>query len=260
MDRAREYLRYTPTKHNIIFDTKGMYNDILNDKDTIYNCVRNKVKKNKIISYSGKSNCLCCNEPIVYYNDDYVEGYNDRFNNCGAVVCEDCNFDYFHCDLCNCTGTHLKFINITMKGKKYHVCERCVRDDFKICPDCGKIFYAVTNYSTEDDIYSTASFIKISNSLKNKLAEKNFTPYFKADVGPFFLQMCSYKLYPIFRCNDCNKKDTKMTIKAKTERRSWTEYIQKVYVSNEVIEDYKEWEPYFFNNLKSVELADGACI
>jgi hypothetical protein len=147
-----------------------------------------------------------------------------------------------------------------MKGKKYHVCERCIENDFKVCPDCGKIFYTTTAYSTEDNVYNTASFIKVSNSLNNKLAEKKFTPYFKADVGPYFLQMCSYKLYPIFRCNDCNKKDTKMTIKTKTERRSWTEYIQKVYVSNKIIEDYKEWEPYFFNNLKSAKLADGACI
>lgn len=79
------------TKHSIIFDTKGMYNDFVSDKHTVRMCYRNKVKESKIISISGKSNCLVCGKPIIHW-DDYWEGYDyqDRYVNNNTGFCENC--------------------------------------------------------------------------------------------------------------------------------------------------------------------------
>ena len=93
------------TKHNIIFDTKLMYNDMFNDSKTKYWCVRNKVKKNKIISYSGKAPCICCGDSMVMQNDeDFYEhdygSYNHRFEITGGTLCNYCKNDR-RCNSCD---------------------------------------------------------------------------------------------------------------------------------------------------------------
>ena len=96
MERNKNWIfSNNTTKHNIIFDTKGMYNDMLNDQNTTYWCVRNKVKKNTIISYSGKAPCLCCMKSLLIENKDFYEydedAYNDRYENLKSLICEDCS-------------------------------------------------------------------------------------------------------------------------------------------------------------------------
>ena len=48
IDNNREWISLgLAYKKNILFDTNGMYNDMLNDNRTSYWCIRNKVKKMK---------------------------------------------------------------------------------------------------------------------------------------------------------------------------------------------------------------------
>ena len=147
MDRAREY-RMLPKsrfhKRNILFDTKGMYNDVLNDHCTTYLCIRNKVKKTTIISVSGKTSCLCCGKETLEPDYDWINygshdlSYNDRYTNCGKIVCDDC-IPNFRCDECDhtCFTTPL-YKNDSKTGEEYHICEDCVKLKFKKCPICNE--------------------------------------------------------------------------------------------------------------------------
>ena len=96
-------------KHNIIFDTHAMYNDIFNDKGTTYWCIRNKVKKNLILNLSGKVCCPCCGEYNVVekidyddyskyllddsmpdFDDDDIYDYNSQYAGTKRLVCSGC--------------------------------------------------------------------------------------------------------------------------------------------------------------------------
>lgn len=126
-----------PFKHNIIFETNGMYNDMLEDSKTDYWCYRNKVQHTKIISVSGKAKCLCCNEDIISYNEnsDY-DDYSDRYRNTGSVVCEDCLDEKYSCAICGNQESTMQHYNLVDDKK---ICTSCI-EDIKICPHCGKPF------------------------------------------------------------------------------------------------------------------------
>lgn len=84
------------TKHNIIFDTKGMYNDMFNNHNElndIYWCYRNKVKHNIVVSCSGKAPCICCGKEVLVEEDleaNYEGSYNERYSQVDQVMCEGC--------------------------------------------------------------------------------------------------------------------------------------------------------------------------
>ena len=139
MNKVRRYIANKDTKkHNIIFDTKGMYNDMLNDNHTPYWCVRNKVKHNKIISYSGKAPCLCCGEPIISeITDEFNNYYNDRYDNTGSSICEECKSS-FSCSVCDKIARTEKMYSYTMNGRTYLMCESCFKNKVRICPECQK--------------------------------------------------------------------------------------------------------------------------
>lgn len=129
------------TKKNIIFHSKGMYNDMFNDNYYSYYCIRNKVKKNTIISYSGKCKCLGCKEDVLYRNydpsdcsyDEWDENaYNDRYEYTNQVVCPSC-YDKFICSSCDSHSVSL------YKIKDKFFCERCLKSSrVFICPCCGE--------------------------------------------------------------------------------------------------------------------------
>ena len=140
----QHWIRYNKTtKHNILFNSNGMYNDMFNDHDhsTKYWCVRNKVKHNIVINYSGKAPCLCCMQTVIDRKDDYEldmsseDAYNDRYSNCGNVLCFDCLNDRA-CD--SCGNEHGLYTVYDVEGK--HYCKECADKYIKICPDCGKPF------------------------------------------------------------------------------------------------------------------------
>ena len=185
------------TKHNIIFDTKLMYNDMFNDSKTKYWCVRNKVKKNKIISYSGKAPCICCGDSMVMQNDeDFYEpdygSYNHRFEITGGTLCNYCQIDRI-CDGCDEPIYGKKF---NFNDKQY--CYHCYRNNIVVCPCCGQLFNRGRECETviarlDPEIYSdhvrelnyARSWSDIDNSIKN-----NEDPD-------------SCKLIYLYMCNDC---------------------------------------------------------
>ena len=135
-------------KHNIIFDTKGMYNDMFNDKNTIYWCVRNKVNKRKIISYSGKAPCACCGELSALkenenneYSDYEGDFYNSRYENTDSILCWSCRDDKI-CAGCS-SERHIYVVNPGTENETY-LCRDCIREELKKCPCCHKIFYPTT--------------------------------------------------------------------------------------------------------------------
>lgn len=142
MDKNKRWVSDKKTfKHNIIFDSKGMYNDMLNAQGFEYWCIRNKVKSTKIISYSGKAPCLCCMEPVIYEDDDYDyynEGsYNERYKNVQSVICSDCA-ETRYCDWC---GNEENYYTTFRIGSS-RFCRSCWKDYIRACPDCGKPFKA----------------------------------------------------------------------------------------------------------------------
>ena len=159
MLKNKDWIRYgETTKHNIIFDTKGMYNDMLNDSNTVYYCVRNKVKKNTIISYSGKAPCLCCMEEVVTESDWYGgNDYNDRYEHTGDVVCHEC-VKKCTCELCGDRHRPIRVFHDPFVGD-IRICEKCWKERAFICPDCGKPYifghaeYPDESYSKENNIY-----------------------------------------------------------------------------------------------------------
>lgn len=207
MDRNRGWLhRGESTKHNIIFDTKGMYNDMLNDNDTTYWCVRNKVPKMRIISVSGKAPCACCGSPALI-ESDCPDGYNDRWEDPEKIVCWEC-FDEGLCDACE------KFYgkNSLIKVKNHNneveaLCSHCASTLLKICPCCGEPFriglhdlsympgirlkeevvYSDFNVFNKDYYYK---FRKVHHDLYNHIK-----PYEYMTVIPAFM------------CNKCIQKD-----------------------------------------------------
>ena len=165
-------------KHNIIFETNAMYNDMFNDKITTYWCVRNKVKKNVIINLSGKVKCAKCGcdevvEKIDYnYPGDYEEDlteddefdYNSRFSGTKRIICVDC----YRNRLCeNCFSDNRIYPTVKINVSRYKLynikktfslCKNCFTQYLKICPECNKPFL---QGSSEKKIYKFSKDIDL---------------------------------------------------------------------------------------------------
>ncbi len=123
-------------KHNIIFDTNAMYNDMLNDNSYKYWCVRNRVERTKLISVSGKAPCVCCNNnEVLIESEDYYDCYNERFYNVNKVICETC-YEKGECTwCCSYVGPHrIKKVN------ELKICPTCMKNYFSVCSCCNKIY------------------------------------------------------------------------------------------------------------------------
>ena len=143
MDNNKYWVKMKKTtKKNIIWDTKGMYNDMLNDHNyNHYWCYRNPVKSTRIYSVSGKAPCLCCGNTVLearFPNGDY----NSRYEDTGSVVCETCKDKYFRCSICGDTdSSYIKNCKVTLpNGKELIVCPACAETFIRRCPCCGKPF------------------------------------------------------------------------------------------------------------------------
>lgn len=136
-EKAHSYIyENRMTKKNILFESKGMYNDMLNDHDTAYYCIRNKVKHNKIISYSGKALCTTCGGKLLTCESCYGQEYNDRYEDAGNLKCYTCITE----GTCRDCGTYLGKGNL-IKCKRYlttfYYCQECLDKYYKKCPGCG---------------------------------------------------------------------------------------------------------------------------
>ena len=259
MNRAKGYIsRGYMKKHNILFDTKGMYNDMLNDSSTNYWCVRNKVDHNKVISYSGKAPCLCCGESIIYETgEDY--DYNERYGNVGSTICTSC-LDMFRCDICNDAYPNQKHYTIYLiNGRKISICDCCVREYIRKCPECGKTMFATTLFGmysifSDEQIDYPVNFIKLKEETDTYEFSNSVT-----STNPIRLDNNFKTIYPICRCSSCAIKDPRFEMREEKINYGWSESTRKFWVSKEV-QNKRDWEKYFSYNLEKVDICDGEVI
>lgn len=248
MNRARWY-RNNPkfSKKKIMFDTRGMYNDMLNDHGTNYWCIRNEVKKNKIINVSGKTSCLCCGKPSIYGEyDGYDEetcnsedDYNSRFKNVGNIICEDC-YNNFVCDVCGChdaSSTH-QIINAG-QNKTIRVCNKCLKLNFKICPVCNKPMQIDFNIS-RNRAYALIDDKEVD---KDELADY----YYYWGEGNKGDKECK-TIRRIFAHKDCLKQISLKPEKCTYAQRYWTIRYTLFKVKDNSLKDF------YYENLKDVTL------
>ena len=265
VNRARGYIRQkNMKKHNIIFDTKGMYNDMLNDHGINYWCVRNKVKHNKIISYSGKAPCLCCGKSIIYPSFD-EDDYNSRYENVGSAVCKYC-IEKNRCDICG-EGNLIskKYTVYSKEGVEICICENCVKEYIRKCPDCGEPFFVNAFFGRMNSPFG--SFLGNGRKLGYiKLQEDpliNTKEYSRSYYGcdnESELKMKFKYIFPIVRCNDCAKKDSRFTtIAVKYEPVWFSNHLTDYYISKNP-EEKSNWEKYFPYNLEEVKIIGGETI
>lgn len=146
MNNNRKWIKYgRTTKHNILWDTHGMYNDMLNANKYKYWCYRNAVDHNKIYSVSGKSVCLCCGNEVASLEWPNDRDYNSRYDHTGAVICKDCIDRYYYCDSCASSDTTLKYYYVEINGEVKRYCQKCIDSLFCYCPCCGTPMFVLPN-------------------------------------------------------------------------------------------------------------------
>lgn len=254
MNRARDYIRTkNMTKHNILFDTKGMYNDMLNDSHTKYWCVRNKVKHNKIISYSGKAPCLCCGQQVIRESDDYDYDedydYNERYTNCGMVVCEEC-LDNMQCSVCNCSTPTERHFEIIVDGMSTIICENCWNTYVRKCPDCGRDF-TIRGFNRLWDHTPTPAYIQIADEVN----EKDFVNRFWLKDTQEDIERNFTSIRPVCMCQECAKKHD-FKVKHINVGPRWNRYNSDVYITPSKVKQ-EDWEKYLMWNLEVPAPVDG---
>lgn len=210
MQQNKDWLRLKQnTKHNIILDTNGMYNDMIRDKNYNFWCYRNKVKKMKIISVSGKAPCLNCGvcnfleldmESIEWDGGDY----NDRFEDTSKLICPDC-YAKGTCYKC------AKFIgsNDLVYFNGEHYCKECMLS-FRKCPCCNDML-DVYNF----DVWNSGvGIIRLQNidvdnislcALSQAYNYKLYNQGYEKDIILDEKEACSMAI-PIVMCPACFKK------------------------------------------------------
>lgn len=263
MDQNREWIYHgETTKHNILFNTRGMYNDMLNDQSEIYWCYRNKVKKNTIITYSGKAPCLCCGNSVIEESrnsDEYSRyDYNDRYDHVSKVVCPECTWQY-QCD--ECREAKLTEPLYIYDGHKY--CKDCANRYYKICPDCGKVFRInyfsdslflvgkLTNETIYQQDLNNARWYDTAEDYKDPNKNRMVVPLLACDS-------CMTKLIPYVNVAGAAS-DFEECYPEIDKTRDWYSWVtpKTYHITKETIDfDDPKWSKYYPWNLKNPEFEE----
>lgn len=111
-------------KQIVIVTGHAMYNDLLEDKDSVYFCYRNIPKKGMVLNASGKNTCLICG--LQHYGTT------------SEKICNSCKENY---SCCNCGNVDLskKHFEISVANDNNYrvhrerICEYCI-DDYRWIP------------------------------------------------------------------------------------------------------------------------------
>lgn len=140
MERVKGFARMHETKkHNIIFESNAMYNDMVRDSETHYWCYRNKVTHTKVVNVSGPAKCLCCNDTLTHFTDDW--DYFERFRDADSVICWKCKKD-MTCSYCSriLVGKTITMFSSLKPDKEKRICKCCAEYSFFTCHCCGQVF------------------------------------------------------------------------------------------------------------------------
>lgn len=270
-------LRSYKNGNKIIFDTKGMYNDMLNDNFP-YMCVRNKVKKTKIISISGKTVCACCGDydfldldysfyDNTYIDDDDTDGsiYNERYGYTGNIICPICK-ETHKCPTCGAFATENNLITLKDSlGEKHQCCPECINRYFFKCPCCGdKVFrddFDLAYYCDDENLRKgkwrfpivrlkdsefKLDVVNISNYLSDSFYYKTKKSYSHGNI------LDNYKCFvPLFMCHKCinkycsneNTLFDNITVKNRNPQHTWLPdevdgfFTKKEYTVKEMAKD-----------------------
>ena len=262
MENNKNWLRLgQSTKHNILVDTRAMYNDMLNDNiNKNYICVRNKVKKMLILSLSGKAPCLCCGENKVreenYCNEDY--DYNAVWSHANRLVCESCTEEYFRCDVCDCASPRYPVISEVKTSnyfwgsrRRIKVCESCLQNKGFYCACCGSLTYYSGNRHSDQDI------IIDTRTEERKKKEPNPTLTDLQDIKHLRVldDSCEEQgVYQMFMCLDCADRMVEEGRMIKYEPKDdYKGYVWSMHRADRVykaIGPLKDWYKYTYGYTK----------
>ena len=265
MKKQREWMRAKSyTKQNIIWDTKGMYNDMLNDHYTAYMCYRNKVDHTKIISVSGKCTCLSCGGEVLEPARKTWD-YNDRYLHTGSVICDACEEEKFRCYYCKTIHPTENFIENSINGR---ICNSCFNDYLRICPCCGRPAYideSLGRYFYNPYIYNKMFSKQEKEEIEEKISTYNYKiydyyddklkNYNSAEMDKLFKKENEITLLRIYCCTECSNKIRSMF---KKEENSHLLEIKQFWnrPDNWYIVKPKLALPYIWPNLQKVSLED----
>ena len=111
-------------KQIVIVTGHAMYNDLLEDKDSVYFCYRNIPKKGMVLNASGKNTCLICG--LQHYGTT------------SEKICNNCKENYSCCNCGNVDSSKKHFEISVANDNNYRVyreriCEHCI-DDYRWIP------------------------------------------------------------------------------------------------------------------------------
>lgn len=194
-------------RKNIIFDTRAMYNDLMH-KNNHYYCVRNKIKKNKVISLSGKTVCACCGDVnSIGYDYDYYADDNCRNDSPNQLVCSPCQ-DTYSCPWCEHFAIPETLREIVTIDDEYRtMCPRCLEKKAISCPCCG-VMMDVANYQTDNVISIKTPFynpkIKSCYVLREQLSEQAYYAIPEITIEDYYKSNKPDLIY-LYACPDCRK-------------------------------------------------------
>lgn len=114
-------IHWISKKQIVIVTGHAMYNDLLEDKDSIYLCYRNIPKKGIVLNASGKNTCLVCG--LQHYGTT------------SKKICNSCKENY-SCRECHNSDPNKKHFKISAVDNdnyriyEVNICERCI-DDYR---------------------------------------------------------------------------------------------------------------------------------
>lgn len=195
-------------KNNIIFDTYAMYNDLMH-KNNHYYCVRNKVKKNKVISVSGKQVCACCGKEDFHkqWGYDYYDDDDSRDSNPAEVVCGECLTDH-SCDICSAfAGTSITVRSVN--GKDIMACKKCIDRNTVPCACCGELVYVGGAVDARDLVAFKTPYYHTELKYENFCEHANIQlygyRYMEMSIEEYFKTIEPPVLYGVY-CLDCKEK------------------------------------------------------
>ena len=255
-DEDFDFAREDSKQHRILFDVRGMYNDFANDHHRPFWCIRNKVKKNKIINISGKSSCLCCGDEVATLADYYDE-YNDKYNLCDSLICAPCTRNNFTCEICNCVKPYATFTKVNGSN----ICSSCLKD-FKKCPsNNGAIFNIQEMYESSETKGETLVFAYVPRdeySYRDMITASVYvdcsdmpSEYLTKQYGFTVLFMSKENREKLIKEGKIVKTSEVLTLDSYQPRYYW-ETVYDYWIWKEPISlDDKEISKYFYENLKN---------